>query len=909
MAKYVIYSDAPSVQLRSASGVYATARSGGTVTLGASVQMPIGQYCDGYPGTFYCMEATLSFDTSVIPASEDVSSSSLMLSMMSVMPTGTTDVYERDFGATIETTDYVAGAALGGLLKVASFPRNVSGNIYQMLSRITAGSATRLLLASSTHAAGVSPYQSVPNNDDSVNIYSSDASGTATDPTLTVFTTVRSCLTTVGNSLAQASDGTWISMRSDGAAIPVVTLASSPDGQTWTTIATVPTGALSTQFDVTDFHGPQVLSMCIDDSDNIYVIGYQGNTKYLAGKCYVKTIGSLTWTARTLQSANTVCPVGLTGYALEAVWSPTSGNLLVGIIGVTTGPVVGYTLVNVSSGLKVEGASFSYNQSSVWADTGLPDGGGACVFKNPSSSLYPVMMRTIWSEATRYPMGRTFSSSVRMGDPAGVGLRYGGTGESKVRAVPTGLTTVDFLYDDSAGPYLNAGCFAENQFFANGDSASYSAVRDAATSSTTQNQPVNSKVSQTLKWDAFYDPGANKIWVYYLDTTDSRKLHRTAFSLISNTWLNNDVIVSNTVGAVGSSNLAVRCVQNPKSMSQILVEVANVSSTLVHSVISVIDIAAVAPYTATLNQPANFDKTFAQTLSWIFNDSNVLPEATAYQVEISNATTGATAVNTGKVASAASLFTLVANTLANEIKYMWRVTTWNGGDIASPVTNWQEFYTSATPVVTITSPAAPLTTTDKNWFDVTWTYAQVSSPQFSYRVVVTRTSDGNVQSDSGALNGTELTYRAGNLATGVSNTITVTATSSKGVSSVPKSQTVSPVFLSSDTPTFVATVIPGKGVKIDITNPTPTGNRPLPTHNQLWSTNQGNNYEGQAWLLFTGVAGSCDGEPGYPVEGDYSMILDNIPLNSTVYDYGVVSSVAAGGAPKSETYFVRAVSV
>lgn len=302
------------------------------------------------------------------------------------------------------------------------------------------------------------------------------------------------------------------------------------------------------------------------------------------------------------------------------------------------------------------------------------------------------------------------------------------------------------------------------------------------------------------------------------------------------------------------------------------------------------------PYAPSLLPASNFDKKSPKTFYWTYHDGGMLTYGLAYRLEIINAVTGATVVDTGKVPSGTPEHLLPANTLVNDVRYQWRVRTWDRSDTVGDASAWQTFYTSTTPVVTITAPGAPFTGTSYDYYDVVWTYTQAGgSPQATYQVVVVNTSSGATLFDSGVLGDASIrTVHATDLANLVTNTVIVTVTSEMGISSVPATQTLLPNFFPPDTPTVVVTQVLG-GTRFDITNPTTTVGHHTPDYNQLWSTNKGNGHDGKPDGSFYGSANG------------YYLLMDNIPLNTTVYDYNIVGSAAAGGPGKTDTYFVRAV--
>jgi hypothetical protein len=926
MAKYVFFGQtADGFATGPVSATYATARAmgAGTVVDTTATTLKVGQQISG--GNYACFQGFISFDTSAIPATEQVSAS-----LLAVQTSGTLGadvavmVYARDWGATLVAGSAVAGASLSGLTLAAKVASNGGGNpsgatlMAQMSNAVTASTATRFLLAG--YDQGVNQPPVSPANQYCL-LQSADTSGTASDPTLTVYTTVRSCLTTVGNGLLQLSDGCWVSLRSDGGVTPVITLYYSTDGVTFTSIATVPTGTSSSTFNVTSLHGHQVLSLCADSSDNLDVVGYRGDDYRMACKAYNKTVGSHAWTAAGLTSVATAGWYGNVGAAIEALWLSTTDKLWVAqvvqqanSVAVNTVNQSVYPLSILSASVARAGSGTLMSSSPPNAFLGLdaPTGAGACIFRVVGSTTYPVVARVpsygggVWGVYDTVANETTLSA-----DNAAAGQR---NGETKVRAVRVSDTEIDLLFDDSAGAYPgNTGCFALLRESFGPSSLSYGAVADAATGTSTQTQSANSKQAQSLKWDAFYDAVNSKIWVYFIDTTNGQRLARTSFSLLSNAWVGDDVTVNASLAATSSVNLAVRCVPSPYSLNSMLVEVANctLGGTGVHSIISTVDLLSSPPNAPVLNAVATFDAAVGTTLSWTYSNAIPTDTQTQYQVEINNVTTGATAVN-ATVASTAQSYALAAGApMVNEDSYQWRVTTWDLHGVKGATSAWASFATSAKPVVAITAPPSPAYAASSSSYAVVWTYTQAAQVQASYRVLVTVTAGGATAWDSGVVAGTALTATAVGLVSGVGYTVSVVATSAAGVASTAVTQTLAPSFGTPDQPTITAVAVAG-GIQIGIVNPTPTGTRPAPTRNELWR----NDGSGDGAALLPGYEGDNFGSPGWPYASNvtgtrpaagYYLVQDDVPVLAdgvtvqTVYDMDVVSGKAVSYIARAST--------
>jgi hypothetical protein len=169
-----IYATSESGIIESWDATYATARSGSN--LGAEVDgqyMRAGQTLAG--GFYFCWEGFIEFDLSSITPSSTIDSAVLALSPNSGdndLEGFTWRVRDFDYGATLTTGDYVAGASLGatGTLrahKAVAAGSWVPNDTYQdfdddaMAALVTAniGGVIRLIVFTDRHQAGTTPTQ------------------------------------------------------------------------------------------------------------------------------------------------------------------------------------------------------------------------------------------------------------------------------------------------------------------------------------------------------------------------------------------------------------------------------------------------------------------------------------------------------------------------------------------------------------------------------------------------------------------------------------------------------------------------------------------------------------------------------------------------------------------------------
>lgn len=271
------------------------------------------------------------------------------------------------------------------------------------------------------------------------------------------------------------------------------------------------------------------------------------------------------------------------------------------------------------------------------------------------------------------------------------------------------------------------------------------------------------------------------------------------------------------------------------------------------------------PNAPILGSVANFDATTAQTLPWTFSDPDPGDYQSAYQLQIYDPATSTTVVDTGKVASTTTSYSLAANTLANGNQYQWRVTTWDSSGEQGLYSAYATFSTAAGPSVTITTPGNNAQVSSSQ-LTAQWSYSDpASNAQQSFRVKLLDSTDGTVLADSGLIanSGNQYTVQY-TLANGTTYHVQVTATNSKGVSSAVADNTFSTSF----TPPATVTVTlnpsgPGAYIQVAVANTAPSGSEPTVSYNDVWRRN-------------TGTV-------------EWTRVATQVPQNGTFDDYAVAS--------------------
>jgi len=144
-----------------------------------------------YSEQFWVYESFLSFDTSALTSGATVSAAVLRVTSSGDVSTTDFDIQARlrDWGTSLTTADWVAGADLSGLTLLGSyatssgFTANTGYDLSDtaMAANVNKTGTTRMLLCSSRTVGNTAP-----TGDEFVSTYSSDYTGTTRDPVLTV---------------------------------------------------------------------------------------------------------------------------------------------------------------------------------------------------------------------------------------------------------------------------------------------------------------------------------------------------------------------------------------------------------------------------------------------------------------------------------------------------------------------------------------------------------------------------------------------------------------------------------------------------------------------------------------------------------------------------------------------------
>jgi hypothetical protein len=823
----IMYSNANDGYVQSFDATYANSRNG----TGSSVTVELaggGYWGQNANSGYNSLQTFLEFSYTAT-AADMVTAAWYEMCVGSNLSTSVArnmEVSAFDWGGTITSADWRNATALAALTRYATVTSAQSaasvtvlrGGGDALVNALASSATHRVVVASSRTRAG-----NTPTSDEGSYFFTSETGpGTVYDPALVVLSVTRHTLTRVIGACAHLSDGSEAYLESNGSATPTITLKTY-DGTTTTTVATLNTGSAS----ATQFATPaslQGLTLCVDPSDNIYVVGASGFlTGTITAQAWQKVSGS--YVQRTALNATMPAYSGGVLNNFASAYLSTSGNY-----------VMVYGSHTASTG------SSTQTFYALLSATVLLAGSGTLAVSTASPAIGPVFVTS--SDLVDYPnpTGTGLDIATYTAQYVSV-LTYGtndqtaaadvtvASGTTNAAPMNTSRITISQNPNSRARvvpiPSQNARAeIAAGQVVVRNFSNSVIASVDLTTVASFPNN-----VADLATWDAIYDPASNKIWVYYLDTANNRRLMRTAVSLTTLAGTNEEIQISAAVGGVGTSNLAIRLPRGAVNERRLRIAVANnASGTL--STVYVADTLNVAPDAPTLNAVSGFDAGTSKAFTWTSSDVNTTDAQTAYQLQIINVSTSATAFDTGKVTSGTSSFTLPASSISNSGSYQWKVRTYDKSDTVGPYSANSAFTTAAGGTVTITTPATD-NAAGINTANVPITWSVSGATQAQYRLRVVRTSDGVQMSDTGFVVSAATTANAMGLATGVEYRVEVTIKDGGGVSSNIGTRLVTSNFSSPTAP--VVTLSQGSTyVLVSVSNPTPPGDQPEVSVNALY---------------------------------------------------------------------------
>lgn len=845
MTVTVVYGKATDGYLHKYNATYATALAGPGDAVNGGNAGYVGQ---NHNANYQVFQTFIGWDYAAIPDTEIVTHAAMRINIGSMLtPSIARDLEFRGFAwspSSLQTSDWrtqaqLNAARLDGLVHMLS---GVDGKYVwatsdDFLLNFRVNTTMDELLVTNRQRAGTTPTQ-----DEGLWIFTADSDGTNADPALVYTSAPRSTLFGVMGAQVETSLGHAF-LESNGAVSPTITLKHRTFGGTVTTIGTLPIGTTATDFFTPQ--GAQAFALVKDYGDNLYVIGRSGNAENsLSARAYTTAMGSGTWTAQTIRT--TALPTYGSGInQVAACWHDVGGGsilAMVGHIGSAGDSVTHNELMQVSlnapylrtgTGSMVRGQGYSaplmqpnitstshFNTWSNEVGSGLDVASMGVVGGSETwgfllsyvSGSVPGDDPPVWPGRYIFnSSGASFEGASNVSSTISLWARKDAAG--KVRVVPVSANAVAYVTTDSDTSYGLSVRIASYS----GSNVQPSILGGAYMGGDVPNMADGPAIAQSSAWDVIYNETENRLWFYFVSTANPLQVLRTAFDLNTMQAVENNVLVY--TAAASTTVQAIRVQRNTTAGQSTLVTMALLNGTT-RSTAYQLDTFNIAPTAPTLTPKSNFDATTAQTFAWTFNDPNLPTDnQSAYQLEISNASTGVVALDTGKVTSTTSSRNVAGATIPNGADYRWRVRTYDALDEVSPWSEYGLFSTSAGGTVTITSPAVDYpeaVITD----DIPITWSTSGTTQAAYRVWLYR---GNtLVSDTNWIASTATTHTVTGMLSDQNHEIRVRVRNASNVETNTASRFVKPSFATPEAPVLSLTEYPEEGfVLLTVDNPAP----------------------------------------------------------------------------------------
>lgn len=842
MTVTVVYGNSADGYLYSSDPSYATSRaSADGVSGGTSAYY--GQNNNG--GQYAAFEAFVGF-TYTQPGTEDVVPAAvLQLYQASQLSTSVArDLEARGVawtsgGLTVGDWRNAAGIISARLDGTVKNIQNSSGKLTQvssdnMVQELATHAAMDWMIVTSRQRAGTTATA-----DEAGSIWTSEQSGTTYDPRL-VYTSIP--LTQFGRALgaiAQLSDGSVV--------FPIIgtqTPSSVASMSLWrvdlagtaTNIGTLTIGTASTDFGAA--RGLQGISLTVDSSDNIYVVGKIGNAgNSLAAQAWVKGVG-WTWSAGTIRS------VALPTYDSEinnvaCAWHSTANGTLVVLAGHTggtgvaggTGNDLAWALLDATY-LRTAAGSLSRATGSALGT--LQPAATSSVFNtfaNEAGTGLDVAADRVqadWGYVLSFQKGQLLGDNTQLAcgryilNAAGTAFSHTSYEDAeawgrkdagaRVRLLPLGSGQVAVCTADN-----DTGWGITVQVLqASGTTSGLTALGGVPLAGESiTSMPDGPAVSGVSWWDAVYNATENSIWIYYRHTSLTGKLYRTSLDLNTYEATRVETLVFDFGAEVITS---VRVPRNGRVTDKGVYQVTTLSgSTLKHY--DKVDSFNLAPTAPVLTPRANFDATASATFAWTFADPNAGDTQSAYELEIEDVSDSSVDFDSGKTTSATSSRAVTGGTLGNTKSFRWRVRVWDFLDTVSPWSEWGTFSTSAGGTVTVTDPATDnLTTVVTDEVQITWSVS--GTTQAAYRVILTRNDTGATVSDTGWIASVATQLLVTSMVSGVEHTVSVQVRNAGLVVSGVGTRKITPNYGTPEIPLIAVNTVPDEGyILVSVDNP------------------------------------------------------------------------------------------
>lgn len=833
MTTYLIFSDPNDGHLLSRDVAYAKARTNTGATkevVAAGQYLHTGQNTSG--GMWWVYESFLSFDTSVINTAEEIIDAHIRVySGWTINQNSTVwnqNFYLKNWTAPLTTAQWQNPAAPGTLL--ASF--GYAKAAVPFATRFTGGDG---LVANISKTA---PTKMVSISDQTVNGWATapteiwmESANSVNKPALVVYTTALTTMNAVENTAHTLTDGTTVSIRSNGAASPTLTLGYQPINGAFTSLGTL-NAAFHKAID-----SPSSLSITSDPQGNFYIVGVSTDGLSVVAQAYVRSAPTV-WAAKTPLRETPPAGNKQSIRSVSATWmgrGTTNDHYFIRVI-IARG--AGGNVATVSNHI----SGMAWTQDIALNPANLRNGTGK-LLNTAADSLWGYLnahMTGIPAYVDSVPMTPNLTAIyVQRGKFANqtVGGVY------TMSSINSGATAI---YSSNL-PWVNTG--SSKLIPINGDKFAHVYDEDGRLLKTTffnARAQVLGSASIAAEsfylgeigraWTAHYDETSNLVRVFYINSTGAgRALNRVDIS--PNTFsAQMTANVTTALGAASSVNTVLRASDNADER-RVAIDASNLAGTTLSTQVYYSTAGNIVPSVPSITTRTAFDAVKEPAdFSWTFSDRNPKDVQTAYQVEISRADTAAIAKDTGKVTSSATTYSMPANTLVNDVDYRWRVRLY---DTIGGVGTWsayQNFSTSTTGSITITAPATDnLEGIETSSYTIAWTY---SGAQKNRQVKVYQTSGNVLVSDTGMQASTAQTYVVSNLASETEYRIEVSLINTAGVTVPAVSRLITPNYSSPMVPTLEATVN-DTFVEVRVANPVPTGSRPEVVFNDIYRRENG----------------------------------------------------------------------
>lgn len=857
MTTTIVFANTNDAYLFSGDNSYATALAGPAdgVSSVSDTSLFVGQQKSGTPYTVW--QAFLQFG---FTASSDSSTVSGYFRLQSSSVTGTSvnrglDIATFDWG-TLTTADWRTPAQLvtlyndskaGGVSGIQNASNLAVRAGYLRLTEIDNSATLRYVMSTSRNRL-----QNTPTGLEYNAFRSADYTGTSSDPALYVAEIRDSRLSRSLGAQVQLSDGSHVYVEHTSVTLgsDAFNLVRRTTGGVATNIAAISDGLPSNHK-----RGAQSHTVVRDSNDNLYVL-YQSdnNPNSLQILAYKKTSPGSYLSVGSIRQALPTHDADINNVA--AAWHPAGGTLgtIVAVVGHSagsnTGTEMAYLLLSADKLINNSGSLLRGSGSAVGTLVAATSIDGYHNFTNETGTLLDVSQSGgitsntgfVMSAARHHVLGQNSGQSL-----CRYTLNSAGTGFAEVWNILdtfSGFSTKDAnaksrVLPISATQYVTVNASSSTDFGIvvkhrqqqGSEFTVLSETRIDAQDLATMPSPATLAVANN--WDAIYNPLDNRVWVYYFDVADPRRLMRTHVDLNTGQSGQDEVEVNNTVGATGTVNLAIRVHRGATVGEQMLISVANQNPGVSHSSVYVTDTINVAPSQPTLITRENFDATTSALFDWNFNDLNVGDTQSAFELEIYNDTTGASAVDTGKVVSGTTNHTLAASALTNEQNWRWRVMTWDSHDVASPWSDFGFFQTSSKGVVNITDPAID---NDPNIVTANYLlmWSVTNTTQSAYNIVITRTDTGATLISTGWVASTATQYLIQGMLSDVEWNVALKVRNAALIESNTANRKITPNYSRPEVPIIAFDIQDDLGyIQLNITNPEPVGDRPVPDTNQI----------------------------------------------------------------------------